>query len=55
MNLEEFNELCDDFLKEYYICVPFEEYDVSSKYSIMILYDLVLAVKEFSNSEKRYI
>jgi len=52
MNLEEFNKLCDDFLKEYYIGVPFEEYDVSSKYNIMILYDLVLAVKEFSNSEK---
>ena len=52
MNLEKFNELCDDFLKEYYIGVPFEEYDVSSKYNIMILYDLVLAVKEFSNSEK---
>lgn len=52
MNLEEFNKLCDDFLKEYYIGVPFEEYDVSSKYTIMILYDLVLAVKEFSNSEK---
>lgn len=52
MKLEEFNKLCDDFLKEYYIGVPLEETDVTSKYTIMVLYDLVLAIKEFSNSGK---
>lgn len=52
MKLEEFNKLCDDFLKEYYIGIPLEETDVTSKYTIMVLYDLVLAIKEFSNSGK---
>lgn len=52
MNLEEFNKLCDDIIKEYRVDTPITESDVNDKYLTAILCDFVSSLKEFSNSEK---
>lgn len=52
MNLEEFNELCDDMIKKYHVDTPLTESDATDKYLNVILCDLVSNFKGFSNSEK---
>ena len=54
MSLEEFNKLCDDTLEEYRVELPITLNQVD-KYLTSILLGLVLSLKEFSNSEKKYI
>nr|DAR65108.1 MAG TPA: hypothetical protein [Caudoviricetes sp.] len=52
IDLDNFNNLCDDFLKDHSNHVPVVIDSVDDEYMTILLYGLVCALKRFSNSEK---